>query len=381
MMMVAVRERAFMDRSPLLSSRHHLRMKGRILATSEDVARLAGVSRATVSRTLSGNAKVNDDTRRKVEAAAATLGYVPDIAAQSLSGGPSRTIAISFFADDKWALSQLTKPKHYFYLNVLRSIEAGAAVAGYDLLLPTRPHEAEASSQSYVRRLRARRVAGTIMVACPPGDIRIQALVEAKIPTVFIDAIATGPAATWVTSQNAEGAEAVTRHLIELGHRRIARITGTETDPSGGERLRGIRAAFAAAGIPEDSGLARQSDWSTEGAYQATNDLIEARPDLTAIVAESDMMAIGVLRALHEHGLRVPEDVSVTGFDDVDLSAYTLPSLTTVRQDTETMGAGAVRALLDLIDDPAGPLDLAPAPLRLPTELVVRDSTAAPRAD
>ena len=351
------------------------------MATSEEVARLAGVSRATVSRTLSGNAKVNDDTRRKVEAAAATLGYVPDIAAQSLSGGPSRTIAISFFADDKWALSQLTKPKHYFYLNVLRSIEADAAAAGYDLLLPTVSHEAEASSQSYVRRLRARRVAGTIMVACPPGDIRIQALVESGIPTVFIDAVAAGPAVTWVASENAEGARAVTGHLVELGHRRIARITGTETDPSGGERLRGIRAALAEAGIPEDPGLARTSDWSTEGAYRAANDLLDARPDLTAIVAESDMMAIGVLRALHEHGLRVPEDVSVTGFDDVDLSAYTLPPLTTVRQDTDSMGSGAVRALLDLINGSAEPAGTGPAPLRLPTELVVRGSTAPPRAN
>lgn len=350
------------------------------MATSEDVARLAGVSRATVSRTLSGNAKVSEETRRRVEAAAGVLGYVPDVAAQSLSGGPSRTIAISFFADDMWALSQLTKPKHYFYLNVLRSIEAGAAAAGYDLLLPTRPHEAETGSQSYVRRLRARRVAGTIMVACPPDDVRIQALLEARLPTVFIDAVAAGPYATWVTSENHEGAQAVTGHLIDLGHRRIARITGTESDPSGGERLRGIRAALAAAGIPEDPGLHRRSDWSTEGAYQAANDLLDARPDLTAIVAESDMMAIGVLRALHEHGLRVPQDVSLTGFDDIDLAAYALPALTTVRQDTDAMGAGAVKALLEFVGGGPGATGRAPLPLRLPTELVVRNSTAPPRA-
>jgi DNA-binding LacI/PurR family transcriptional regulator len=125
--------------------------------------------------------------------------------------------------------------------------------------------------------------------------------------------------------------------------------------------------------------LARRSDWSTEGAYQAANDLMDRRPDLTAIVAESDMMAIGVLRALHEHGLRVPDDVSVTGFDDVDLSAYTLPPLTTVRQDTEAMGAAAVHAALELIE--MGPTGSAPSPFRLPTELVVRGSTAPPRTD
>jgi len=275
----------------------------------------------------------------------------------------------------------LTKPKHYFYLNVLRSIEAGAAEAGYDLLLPTRPQEAEAGSQSYVRRLRARRVAGAIMVACPPDDVRILALLEARLPTVFIDAVASGPRATWVTSENHEGAQAVTGHLIGLGHRRIARITGTETDPSGGERLRGIRAALAAARISEDPGLHRRSDWSTEGAYRAANDLLDARPDLTAIVAESDMMAIGVLRALYEHGLRVPQDVSVTGFDDIDLAAYALPALTTVRQDTEAMGSGAVKALLEFVGGAPGKTARAPEPLRLPTELVVRNSTAPPRAD
>jgi LacI family transcriptional regulator len=348
------------------------------LATSEDVARLAGVSRATVSRTLSGNPKVNDDARRKVEAAAKALGYVPDMAAQWLSGGTSRTVAINFFDNNMSALSQLTKPKHYFFLEVLRSVEAGAAGAGYDLLLPSRSLDPEPVSHSYVQQLRARRVAGAIMVACPPGDPRIQALVDSRLPTLFIDVLAAGPRATWVASDHAEGARLVTAHLISLGHRTIGRITGTETDLSGGERLRGLRAAFASAGIPEDPGLSRRSDWSTEGAYAAACDLLRARPDLTAIIAESDMMAIGVLRALHELGLRVPEDVSLTGFDDIDLASFTWPALTTVRQDTNAIGSGAVTALIDLIERPVRPAGWTPPPLLLPTELIVRGSTALP---
>jgi LacI family transcriptional regulator len=342
------------------------------MATSEEVARLAGVSRATVSRVLSGTAKVKDVTRTRVEAAAARLGYQPDVAAQSLSGARSKVIALGFFANDVWTLSQLTRPQYHFHLDVLHHIEAAAAKAGYDLLVPSRP--TSTASDSYVRLLRSRRVAGTIMVACPPDDVRIQALVESRLPTVFVDAIGAGPHATSVASDNTEGARQITEHLLALGHRRIARITGTETDPSGRDRLAGIRAALGAAGIPEEPDLARRSDWSTEGAYRAALDLLATGRDFTAVIAESDMMAIGILRALHEHGLRVPDDVSVTGFDDIDLAAFTLPPLTTVRQDTDAIGATAVTTLLAIIDGET------PPPILLPTEVVVRHSTAAPRA-
>ncbi|WP_331769294.1 LacI family transcriptional regulator (plasmid) [Embleya sp. NBC_00888] len=342
------------------------------MATSEEVARLAGVSRATVSRVLSGTAKVSESSRRRVEAAAASLGYEPDVAAQSLSGARSKTIALGFFANDVWALSQLTRPQYHFHLDVLRHVEASAGKAGYDLLLPSRP--ADTASDSYVRSLRSRRVAGTIMVACPPDDVRIQALIESGLPTVFVDAIGTGPHATFVTSDNADGARRITEHLLDLGHRRIARVTGTETDPSGHDRLTGIRQALAARGIPEESGLARTSDWSTDGAYREMLNLLAARRDFTAVIAESDMMAIGILRALHEHGLRVPEDVSVTGFDDIDLSAFTVPPLTTVRQDAQALGTGAVSALMEVMKE------ATPPPLVLPTRVVVRRSTAAPRS-
>lgn len=342
------------------------------MATSEEVARLAGVSRATVSRVLSGTVKVSDATRRRVEAAAASLGYEPDVAAQSLSGARSKTIALGFFANDVWALSQLTRPQYHFHLDVLRHIEESAGQAGYDLLLPSRP--ASTASDSYVRLLRSRRVAGAIMVACPPGDVRVQALVESGLPSVFIDAIGQGPNATYVTSDNTDGARRITDHLLDLGHRRIARVTGTETDPSGRDRLAGIRQALAARGIPEDQGLARKSDWSTEGAYREMLDLLAVRQDFTAVIAESDMMAIGILRALHEHGLRVPEDVSVTGFDDIDLSAFAGPPLTTVRQNAQDMGTKAVGALLKIMDGAVVP------PVMLPTEVVVRRSTAAPRS-
>ena len=341
------------------------------MATSEEVARLAGVSRATVSRVLSGTTKVADATRQRVEAAAASLGYEPDVAAQSLSGARSKTIALGFFANGMWALSQLTRPQYHFHLDVLRHIEEAAAKAGYDLLLPSRP--TSVSSDGYVRLLRSRRVAGTIMVACPPGDVRIQALIESQLPTVFIDAVGTGAHATFVTSDNTDGARQITEHLLALGHRRIARITGTDTDPSGRDRLAGIRQALAAHAVPEDPGLARSSDWSTEGAYRQTLELLATGREFTAVIAESDMMAIGVLRALDEHGLRVPEDVSVTGFDDIDLSAFTIPPLTTVRQDAAAMGTGAIEALLGMVDGASA------LPLVLPTRLVIRRSTAPAR--
>jgi len=344
------------------------------MARSEDVARLAGVSRATVSRALNGSTRVNAETRARVESAVASLGYEPDQAARNLVGQRSRTIAVGFFANQMWGLSQLGDPGHYFYLDVLRAIEHETAVAGYDLLIPSRPDSP--ASDRYIRGLRSRRVAGVLMVGCPVNDRRIPALLDSGIPTVFIDAVARGARATYVKSDNVAGERQLTEYLIALGHRRIALVTGRTADPAGGDRLAGFRQALAKAGIGEDAGLIRQTDWTTVAAYRETLSLLEHGSAATAILAESDMMAIGVLRALHERGLKVPGDISVAGFDDINLSAFTTPALTTVHQDQAGLGAAAVRVLVDLL---AGP-ESATEPVVLPIRLVVRDSTGPPRS-
>ncbi|HLI07638.1 MAG TPA: LacI family DNA-binding transcriptional regulator [Ktedonobacteraceae bacterium] len=337
------------------------------MATSEEVARLAGVSRATVSRALNGSARVSDEARERVRAAIAALGYEPDVIAQSLVRQRSRVIAVSLFPEkEELFLSNLGQTAHYFYLGVLENIEREAVSLGYDLLLPSRPHGK--SPENYIRSLQTRRIAGVISLYA--AEARAQALVHSSIPTVFIDRISQGSCATYVKSDNIEGARQVTQYLLALGHRRIALVTGLTTDLSGLERLLGYQQALAEAAITPDAGLVRQSGWNVDEAYESARALLAERHDFTAIVAGSDFMAIGILRALTEQGLRVPEDVSLTGFDDIDFCQYTVPQLTTVRQDRVAMGRGAVQQLIAMIEEKE-----EISPLVLPTQLVVRNST------
>lgn len=344
------------------------------MATSEEVAQLAGVSRATVSRALNGSARVSDEARKRVHDAIAALGYEPDVVAQSLVRQRSRMISVSIFAEaSELAFSQFGQTAQYFYLSVLESIEREAVSLGYDLLLPSHPHGK--SPENYVRSLRTRRVAGCIMLHATKAHI--QTLIHSSIPSVFIDTVAQGSHATYVKSDNIDGARQATEHLLSLGHRRIALLTGSTMDLAGLERLLGCQQALAQAGISPDSSLVRQSGWNVDEAYEATKILLAERRDFTAIVAGSDFMAIGVLRALTEQGLRVPEDVSLIGFDDIDFCQYTFPPLTTMRQDRGAMGRGAVQRIVAMIEGTE-----EPSPLNLPTQLVVRKSTGpAPRMD
>ena len=338
------------------------------MATSEEVAQLAGVSRATVSRALNGSARVSDEAKKRVHEAIAALGYEPDVVAQSLVRQRSRMISVSFFSENTdHPFAQFGQTSQYFYLSVIESIEREAVAQGYDLLLPSHPHGR--SAENYVRSLRTRRVAGCIMLHAT--NAHIQALIHSAIPTVFIDRMAQGSHATYVKSDNTEGARQATAYLLSLGHRRIAFLTGSTTDLAGLERLLGCQQALAQAGMAPDASLIRQSGWNVDEAYEAAKTLIAERRDFTAIVAGSDFMAIGILRALTEQGIRVPENVSLIGFDDIDFCQYTSPPLTTVRQDRVAMGQGAVQRLLAMIEGTG-----EPSPLVLPTQLIVRKSTA-----
>jgi LacI family transcriptional regulator len=354
------------------------------MVTSKQVARAAGVSRTTVSRVLNGSPRISPEMRQRVHEAMALLGYEPDVVAQSLVRQRSRVIALALFPQGEGfsSLSKLGQTRHYFYLDLLRRIEQAAASAHYDLLMPSRPQSI--SPENYIRSLRTRRVAGSIMLGVGPDDLRTEALLQAGIPTVFIDSMGQGNRATYVKSDNMDGARQVTEHLLALGHRRFAFIIGHTMDLPGMERLFGAQQALARAGLIMDQALVRACGWDTDNAYEAARALLSERRDFTAIIAGSDLMAIGILRAVHEYGLRVPEDISVTGFDDVDLCRYTYPPLTTVRQDREAMGEGAVQRLLSMIEDEredskdrgeGGDRGNEPSPLVVPTRLIVRQST------
>lgn len=343
------------------------------MVTSNDVARLAGVSRATVSRVLNGSEHTSAEARKRVGEAIAQTGYVPDATARSLVGQRSHTIALSLFSTDaQHMLSYFARASNFFYHDLLGSVEAEASESGYDILLMPRKHD---SAASFVRAVRARRILGVIMMGPDLSDERIAALGESGIPTVCVDARVQGPRMTYVETDKISGAQQATSHLLDLGHRRISFMGGPSDSVNSGQRELGYQQAFVQRGLPFDASLVRHAGYETEDGYVSATKLLSERTDFTAIVAVSDMVAIGVLRALYDRGLRVPDDMSVTGFDDNILAGYTIPPLTTVRQDTLILGKGIVSRLRTVIEGVVGPL-----PLIVPTRLVVRQSTGPPRA-
>jgi len=341
------------------------------MVTSEQVARRAGVSQATVSRVINGSRYISAEVRERVLAAINELGYEPDMVARNLVQRRSRMIALNFFAaEDELTFAKFGRTSKYFYLDVLKYIEQEAVSAGYDLLMPFRPRDK--SPEGYIRSLQTRRVAGSIMLVPSPQDPRIQALLRAELPTVFIGSMIQGSAATYVKSDNIDSARQITEHLLALGHTRIAFLAGPITSLSGMERMLGCHQALAQAGIALDSDLVCQSGWEMEESYKATSQLLDKRHDFTAVIAASDVMAIGALRALNEHGLHVPEDISLASFDGIDFSEYTIPPLTTMWQDRESIGRSAVQCLISMVE---GKGQEPPSPLLVPTRLVVRKST------
>jgi len=344
------------------------------MVTSEQVAKLAGVSRATVSRVLNGSTHVSEETKKRIYAAMAELGYEANIFARTSLSECSRVIALALFgSEDDLNLSRLTATRFYFYVKVLEAIERELAKERYDLFLPSRPSTAiDHPEKNYILALRAQRVEGVIALAVQADDPCIQALCRSTIPTVFVDNIFEAIHTTYVKSDFLDGARQATEHLLKLGHRRIAFFPGGTIALTGTERFLGYQQAMARAGLVMDPNLVRFSGWELSEAYQEAMTLLSERRDFTAIVAASDMLALGILRALREHGLRVPEDISLIGFDDINLSQDSDPPLTTIWQDTQALARGSVSRLLRLI---AG--EKAVEPLVVPTQLIVRASTGS----
>lgn len=336
----------------------------------DEVARVAGVSTATVSRALSGRGRVSAATRMRVEQAADRLGYVVQASASSLASGRTRSIGVLLPLLDPW-----------FFSTVLGGIADTLARRGYDLTLYVLSHDAEARRTTFGTFLRRQRVDAVIAVSIDVAETEAEALAGLNVPIVRI-----GGAHRHMTSlaidDEAVGALA-TSHLLQLGHRAIAHIGSVpEFDadfrvPS--QRRRGYERALVEAGIPLRDGLFEASDFTIAGGAAAANRLLDApgeRP--TAIFAASDEMAVGAILAARERGLRVPEDLSIVGVDGHELGAFF--RLTSIDQAPREQGARAAETVLALLE-PDGATDAPPAHAVLPFALVVRGSTAPPPSD
>jgi DNA-binding LacI/PurR family transcriptional regulator len=327
----------------------------------QDVARHARVSTATVSRVLAGVGGVSEALTRRVREAARALAYQPNRVARSLRERRSRTIGV--------LIPNIQNP---FFTGVIRGIEDRLRATDHMLLLGNSDDD-PAREREYLDLLRAEGVAGFILVPGLGGPAPYRELLEARLAVVAIDRFVRGLACDAVTAANADGAAIATRHLAALGHRRIAIITGPKNVSTARERLEGYRTALREAGLPRDPALVRHAPFRPEGGHEAAAALLALPRPPTAIFAASDLTALGALRALHEHRVRIPEDVAVLSFDDMPWAAALQPPLTAIAQPTYEMGSTAARLLLERLRDP----DRPPERVRLPTQLVVRASCGA----
>lgn len=327
-----------------------------------DVARVAGVSAQTVSRVLSGHPNVREKTRAKVLAAVDQLDYRMNAAAQRLSSGRSRTIGV--------VTLQTT---FYSRTTVTFGIETAAREAGYAVSTASTASLDTQSVEDALSRLADQGVEGVILAIPLIHVSRKMEQLTRSLPTITIDGSRTS-ASEVVAVDQTQAARLATDHLLELGHETVWHVAGPGEWLDAASRLQGWRETLEAAG--KDVPPVLKGDWSPASGYR--NGLILGRiPEVTAVFVASDEMAFGVIRALHELGRRVPEDISVVGVDDIALSEYCSPSLTTVAQSFADMGALAVSHLMRHIADP----EAAPEPESVEPRLVVRASTAPVNRD
>ena len=331
--------------------------------TLEMVAASAGVSAATVSRILNGTAIVSNDKRAAVDEAIARLGFVPNPVARGLAGGRTLSVGVVTQAIDS-----------PFYGGALRGIEDTLGAAGYSPLFVSGQWSAVHEARC-IDTLRSRRVDGVIVLTGRLTDAALAATAR-ELPVVVTGRTMKAPGLVALDFDNFEGARLATHHLLSLGHRRIAFVSGDLKHSDGKERLRGYRSALEAAGLPYEVGLVMPGNFTEASGLAAVERLIDSRETFTAIFAANDQMAFGAGLGLHRRKLRVPADVSLVGFDDLVSAVYSIPPLTTVHHPVGELGQLAAQAMLQLLAGEAPTLTL-PAP-----RLVVRESTrelGAPR--
>lgn len=320
------------------------------------VAQTAGVSPSTVSRILNGTARVSADKGAAVDAAIKKLGFSPNPVARGLAGG--RTLSIGVVTQT------ISSP---FYGEALHGIEDELVQAGYIPLFVS-GHWQETEERNALDALVSRRVDGVIVLAGRLPNPALQ-LYAKKMPMVVVGRGIKGPKLFSLGFDDRAGAFLATQHLIDLGHTRIAYIAGDPAHDDASEREAGYRLALEQAGLPFDPALVMPGDYTESGGLLAVNRLVESRLPFTAIFAANDQTAIGAALGLYRKSMRIPDDVSLVGFDDLAPAKFAIPPLTTVRQSVYEMGSQAALAMLQMLRGDS-PEVVLPRP-----QLVPREST------
>lgn len=325
--------------------------------TIRDVARQAGVSHQTVSRVINGSEDVLPETRAIVEAAIEELGYRPSAIARSMARGSTHTLAI--------ISPNLTD---YTFASVIEGAEVEARQHNY-FVLSSSASDLQAFQGLVDELVGHRRVDGLIVIN-PYADDRYQHIPK-NFPVVFVGARSHDENVCSISLDDEKVAYEATQHLISLGHKRIGLVTGPMEEDCSQDRCKGFRRALNEAGIAYDESLVFEGDWSASSGSDALADFVKKGNLPTAVFAQNDRMAMGVMRAARDANLNVPDQLSVIGVDDMPLSSYFDPPLTTMQQDMPLIGREAIRKLMDIIRNKT----VQQTVLKLPAQLVVRQST------
>ncbi len=322
--------------------------------TIQEVARVAGVSKGTVSRVLNARDGVNEDTRSNVLGIMEKLGFIPDPGARNLARRGKHVIGLSLDGDEQRGST---------YYGILRdALESRFSSEGYSTRIFSGydPSLLEAESD------------GVILLGVHLDDSRPSQLEALKIPFVMIGhSLEHAEKAPWVDVDNLSGLLEATRHLIKLGHTKIAHLTGAATGQASRQRIEGFRKGMLESNLKIDNQLVWDGEFTEVGGYRAVRRALKQKLEFSAIAAASDEMAFGAIMALEDEGLRVPWDVSVTGFDDLPSAGRFKPALTTVRQDIGSVGERAAEMLLERMAGKHVPSSL------IPVRLIVRASSGA----
>ena len=328
------------------------------MVTISEIARRAGVSISTVSKSLNGYSEISEETRNKVKQVAEQLGYTPNASAQSLVLKRTNTLGVVYEVEHGL--------KNLFFAAVLESFRKYVQSKGYDILLLSNNTE---SKLDYLKHCYSKNVDGVLVVSTGSSYDAVKKLFDSNLAVLSLDPEEAIPNSIYSDSYNSIRKSC--NYLYELGHRKIAFVNGSYTNFIGEERLRGYLDFMREKGL-EPLYIKEKSNesYSYHGGYQTMKELFERYGLPDAVCTVSDLMAMGAIQFLHNHGYNVPEDVSVIGFDDLDICEICTPQLTTLRQDYEYIGTKAGSVLIDMLDNKNRKLD----PIVVDTKIIVRDS-------
>ncbi|RZT16512.1 LacI family DNA-binding transcriptional regulator [Fictibacillus sp. BK138] len=331
------------------------------MVTIYDIAKKTGFSTTTVSKALNNYSDVSEKTRQKILQAVEDMGYLPNAHAQSLSTKKSWTIGVMFAEDNEVGM------KHPFFSAIIESFRKNAEREGYDLIFASR--NLRNRDISYLEHFSYRGVDGIVVICSDSQDPQVQEMINSTIPIVVIDM--NNQNCSLVYSDNIEGGKLAVNYLHSLGHTKIAHIAGDPSTDAGAERIKGYNKAMNDLKLPIPEGyLINGGLFSINEGKEAMEKLLLLDDVPTAVFVAGDHMAIGAIEVIKEKGLRVPEDISIIGYDDIEMAAYITPKLTTIKQDTDMIGFQAAQLLMNQILQKKKLV----VSKKIPVELIIRES-------